>query len=119
MKTRHEILSDGMLRQSHPKFKPLSYGRWITLDGIRKEMVDAGNECGHTLTGIRWVICTREANDPELVSALASADKIEAFKPLWQDALHVSDVADFTDWWDAEILGQEAAATIHKPDTRL
>ena len=118
MKTRNEILSDGMLRQAHPKLKPLSYGRWIILDKIRDEMVTAGNSCGHTLTAIRWVVCTREPDDAELVAALASSDRVDAFRPLWDGKLHISDVPAFTDWWEAEITGQEAAATVHKPETR-
>jgi len=117
--TRNDILSAGMLRSAHPQFGVLSYARWIMLDSIRQRMIDAGNDCGHTLTGIRWLICSRPPEDAEIVAALASSDPIAELSKIWQATLHVSDVPKFTEWWEAEISGQEAAATTHKPDTRL
>jgi hypothetical protein len=117
--TRNDILTGGMLRQPHPDYGILSYGRWITLESLRIELIESGSTCGHTLTGIRWVMCSRPHDDKELVAALASADKISALNTIWQRDLHISEVTRFVEWWEAEITGQEAAATTHKPDTRL
>ena len=117
--TRTEVLSAGMLRQPHPDFKPLSYGRWLLCESIREELLKSGSNCGHTMRGCHWVICTRDENDAELVEALAAPDRIAALRPLWESSLHVSDATKFAQWWDNEISGNEAAATQHKPDSRL
>ena len=51
-----------MLRPDHPTYKKLSYGRWLLLNGIHQELIAKGDSdnSGHELTGIRWVVCTRE-----------------------------------------------------------
>jgi hypothetical protein len=118
--TRSQVLSAGMLRQRNPDYQPLSYGRWLICESIRDELLKSDPDAsGHVLRGCQWVICTRSEDDAELVAALAAEDRVAALRPLWIDKLHVSDASKFSQWWDDEIAGNEAAATSHRPDSRL
>lgn len=117
--TRSDILSAGMLRQPHPLFLPLSYGRFIVINEAKKKIKDNPAANIGDENGIAWVICTRPDNDPDLVAALAADDLVASFRPLWQDRVHVADMIEFTAWFDLEFATNDAAATTHKPDSRL
>lgn len=108
-----------MLREPHPVYGLLTYAKWQKSMAMHEALKEAGNVDIYELRAIQWVIATRPSNDPELVAALASADKSAAFRLLWEDALHASDITPFAEWWNEEMEAYEAAATVHKPDTRL
>ena len=104
-----------MLMPEHPKYLPLSYGRFIRIVGLKPKIPNLGSdEALHIERACAWVICTRPAGDPELESALASEDPVAALKPLWYDSLHVREVAEFKEWYDAEFEINDAAATVAK-----
>lgn len=120
MKTRQQILSAGMLREPHPIYGFLTYARWQKYLEVhesiqaKKESVD-----GYELRAVQWVICTRKHDDPDLAAAIAADDRSAAFRALWEESLHVSDVVPFSEWWNSEVEAYEAAATVHKPDNKL
>jgi hypothetical protein len=119
MNTRNQILSAGMLREPHPQFGLLTYARWQKSMAVHEALRESGNVDLYELRAIQWVISTRPSSDPELVAAMAGNDKSAAFRPLWEDSLHASDITPFATWWNEEMEAYEAAATVHKPDTRL
>ena len=120
IQTRNQILSKGMLRPRHEEFLPVTMGRYAIALELEQEMQEVqGLYNGFNLTGVRWVLCTRPINDLELQFALDSDQRIKELIKLYDDFFHVSDVQDFQDYWDSEMIHYEAAITVHKPDSQL
>jgi hypothetical protein len=114
---RHDTISNALMRPPHPRFKPLSYARFITISKIKAKIGEEHqSDIGHLTTAISWVICTHDPETPGLQSAIESEDPVKAFEPFWIDSLHVSEVAAFNEWYEREFQATEAAATIAKPE---
>ena len=114
---RHDIISDALMRPRHPRFKPLSYARFITISKIKSKIGEEyAGDMGHLTTAISWVLCTHDPETPGLQEAIDSPNPVKAFEPFWINSLHVSEVAEFNVWYDKEFQATEAAATIAKPE---
>lgn len=114
---RHDIISDALMRPRHPRFKPLSYARFITISKIKSRIGEEhSSDMGHLTTAISWVLCTHDPETPGLQEAIDSPNPVKAFEPFWINSLHVSEVAEFNVWYDKEFQATEAAATIAKPE---
>ena len=120
IQTRNQILSKGMLRPRHEEYLPVTMGRYSISLELEQEMQEVeGLYNGFNLTGVRWVLCTRPIDDPDLQSALESDQRIKELIKLYDNFFHVSDVQDFQDYWNSEMIHYEAAITVHKPDAQL
>ena len=116
--TRNEILSAAMLRPRHPHFLPLTYGRFVIINKLKRRLAESGCDDPQIGNAVSWVVCTRPADDADMAKAIGSEDIVEAFRPLWEDKLHVSDMIQFMEWFDNEFREVDAAATVHKPEAR-
>jgi hypothetical protein len=111
---RDEILSDAILREPHPKYGKLTYGRFSR---IQKLTAGIGDDDTALANGIAWVICTREKNAPELVAALATEAPVEALRDLFEEEMHATEATSFLAWFNAEIGAADAASTTSKEET--
>lgn len=110
--TRTEVLSDAILREPHPKYGKLTRGRFTLIQKYTADMDD-----GELANGIAWVICSRHYKAPELVTALAAEDPVNALRDIFEAEMHALEAAPFMTWFNAEIGATDAASTTAKEET--
>lgn len=114
---RHDIISEAILKPRHKRYLPLTYSRFLLISKVKELITPEHGPEGAIGNGVSWVLCTRPTDDEAVVAAMASEDPVKELCKLWEDALHVSEVSEFKEWFDAEFLATEMAATVAKPDS--
>jgi len=114
---RHDIISEAILKPRHSRYLPLTYSRFLLISKVKELITPDHGDIGAIGNACSWVLCTRSTHDPEVVAAMASEDPVAALGKLWEDALHVSEVIEFKEWFDGEFLATEMSATVAKPDS--
>ena len=113
---RDDILSLAMTRQPHPKYgflTALKHSVLMRLGGrIFSEERDVED------IGTAWVVCVLPINDPLIEQAknVGGEDGCAILRPVWEDNLHTSEIVEFNEWFNLEIVGQNASATEDNPD---
>jgi len=109
--TRQDALGEAILREPHPVYGKLTYGRFTRIQNLTRELPEGDSALAN---GIAWVICTRDRNDPKLVAALAAPDPREALRDIFEEGMHATEALA---WFNAEIGAVDAASTTAKEDT--
>lgn len=112
--TRQDALGEAILREPHPVYGKLTYGRFSRIQNLTRELPEGDSALAN---GIAWVICTRDKSDPELVAALAASDPREALRDIFEEGMHATEAQPFLAWFNAEIGAVDAASTTAKEDT--
>lgn len=111
---RQEVLSDAILREPHPKYGKLSYGRFSL---IQKLTASLPEDATVESNSVAWFVCTRPKNDPSLQAALASEKPVESIMEIVGEEMHATEAGPFLAWFNAELGATDAAATKEKEQT--
>lgn len=111
MKTREDIISAALLKEPHPKYGFLDFGKWTALNLLQNRMLTEEPLRPEDI-GEAWVVCTL-GDDHEIVQKAIQGEK-DDMESAYKDGLHPSEMKPFMDWYDSEWLDAEAAATVDK-----